>query len=350
MTEPFRFLHASDLHLERPPRGLTEVPDHLRSALADAPYRAAERIFDAAIKERVDFVLLCGDIVDPLASGPRGVAFLTEQFERLEALGISVYWAGGRGDDFERWLDLWPVPDNVHRFPMHRIECVLHRRDGDPIVRILGISTQQRKKIRAADFQGEAELFSIAQAHGSVEADALMRAGVEYWALGGEHDRRSPVTGPITAHYPGTPQGRRPQETGPRGCSLVQVDDARRIRVSFLPTESLRYQQERIVVAEATTGEQLYQILNQRAGEWLADPFGPELLVQWTVEGCPALEAELRRGKLANDMATRLRAEHGQRRPAVWTTSVESASAKTVPESLYDEETVLVEFLRTTRH
>ena len=58
MIDPFRFIHASDFHLERPPRGLTEVPDHLRAPFVDAPYRAAERVFDAAIKERVDFVVL----------------------------------------------------------------------------------------------------------------------------------------------------------------------------------------------------------------------------------------------------------------------------------------------------
>ncbi len=52
MQQPFRFIHSSDFHLERPPRGLTEVPEHLRGAFVDAPYRAAERVFDAAIKER----------------------------------------------------------------------------------------------------------------------------------------------------------------------------------------------------------------------------------------------------------------------------------------------------------
>ena len=103
MHQPFRFIHASDFHLDRPLRGLSEVPDHLRGALVDAPYRAAERVFDAAIRERVDFVALAGDIVDPLLAGPRGLVFLSEQFEKLGAAGIKVYWATGRTDHFERW-------------------------------------------------------------------------------------------------------------------------------------------------------------------------------------------------------------------------------------------------------
>ena len=66
MNQPFRFIQSSDFHLERPPRGLAEVPDHLRTGTRH-PYRAAERVFDAAIKERVDFVVLVGDLLDPLA-------------------------------------------------------------------------------------------------------------------------------------------------------------------------------------------------------------------------------------------------------------------------------------------
>ena len=30
-------------------RGLTEVPDHLRDCLLDAPYTAARKVFDAAL-------------------------------------------------------------------------------------------------------------------------------------------------------------------------------------------------------------------------------------------------------------------------------------------------------------
>ena len=85
--QAFRFIHASDFHLEQPLQGLIEVPDHLREQLIDAPYTAALRVFDAAIRDRVDFVLLSGDLVDPDLSGPRGVGFLLEQLERLDREG-----------------------------------------------------------------------------------------------------------------------------------------------------------------------------------------------------------------------------------------------------------------------
>ena len=81
--QSFRFLHASDFHLEEPLGGLAEVPPHLGELFLDAPFTAAERVFDVAVRERVDFVILSGDILEPTLAGPRGISFLLNQFATL---------------------------------------------------------------------------------------------------------------------------------------------------------------------------------------------------------------------------------------------------------------------------
>ena len=63
-TWPLRFVHASDLHLKQSPHGLSDGPDHLREMLREAPYQAAGNVFDTAIVEEDDCVLLAGDIVN----------------------------------------------------------------------------------------------------------------------------------------------------------------------------------------------------------------------------------------------------------------------------------------------
>ena len=104
MTQPpngkhsLRLLHASDLHLERPIYGLAEVPDQLHDLLIDAPYRAAEQVFEAALAEDVDAVLLAGDVLDVDRAGPPAIMLLLEHFARLSDRGIPVYWAGGKVD------------------------------------------------------------------------------------------------------------------------------------------------------------------------------------------------------------------------------------------------------------
>ena len=129
-NRPFRFLHASDFRLDAVPRGLTEVPDHLRDTLLDAPYNAARRVFDTALTERVAFVVLAGNILQADLTGPRGTTFLSEQFQRLAEAGISVYWAGGESDPPENWPVAIPLPDNVHVFPKDRVTDFLHQCDG----------------------------------------------------------------------------------------------------------------------------------------------------------------------------------------------------------------------------
>lgn len=49
-----RFVHASDLHLDRPLYGLSDAPPELREMLRDAPLQAAERVFDTALTENAD--------------------------------------------------------------------------------------------------------------------------------------------------------------------------------------------------------------------------------------------------------------------------------------------------------
>ncbi len=86
-TCPFRFIHASDFHLERPLMGVADVPDHLRELFLEAPYKAARQVFDAALTEDANFVVLSGGIVVPSDTGPRGPLLLTEQFARLAERG-----------------------------------------------------------------------------------------------------------------------------------------------------------------------------------------------------------------------------------------------------------------------
>ncbi len=158
------------------------------------------------------------------------------------------------------------------------------------------------------------------------------------------------LSGDTVAHYCGSPQGRRPQEAGSHGCTLVQVDEDVRIRTSFIPTDAVRYLNERIAVNETTTAEQLRQIVDERISELATDAFGPDLLVEWKVVGSKELSAQLRRGKLAGELVARLRTDHGARKPAIWTVAIEGEGTGAVSAERYQEQTLLGEFLRTVQY
>ena len=40
MSNALKFLHASDLHLDRPISGIAEIPSHWKQPLANAPYES----------------------------------------------------------------------------------------------------------------------------------------------------------------------------------------------------------------------------------------------------------------------------------------------------------------------
>ncbi len=347
---PFHFVHASDLHLERPPGGVEEVPEHLRRAFVEAAYRAAEKVFDTALTAQADFLLLVGDVLDPDLAGPRGCVFLAEQCARLAQRGIQVYWAGGRSDHAELWPAGLDLPTNVHLFPRGQVARVLHERDEEPLAELLGISRGERKRIRPADFAGDAgSPFTIAVTYGSSDGEGMSGRPVHYWALGGEHARRTLTTSPAVAHYSGTPQGRRPRDSGPRGCTLVQVDESARVRTSFVATDVLRWQDERVLVTQHTTREQLERQMVERAAALWGTGLGPDMLVSWTIVGSSALGAKLQWGTMETDLLSRLRNEYGSRRPALWSVRIAPDCRVELPEKWYEQESLLGEMLRTLR-
>ena len=89
---------------------------HLADLLIDAPYAAAERVFELVGSERADFLVLAGDIVHVDRAGPRAVAFLLEQFERLAVREIAVYWLAGPAERRGPWPSEIKLPANVHLF------------------------------------------------------------------------------------------------------------------------------------------------------------------------------------------------------------------------------------------
>ncbi len=92
------------------------VSAEIQEECLSAGWNSARKVFDIAIEQNVDFVLLTGDILQPDLTGIRGIVFLTEQFQRLKERGISAYWK------LEHSLDRWKLPDfhfpeNVFLFP-----------------------------------------------------------------------------------------------------------------------------------------------------------------------------------------------------------------------------------------
>ncbi len=346
-NEPFRFLHAADFHLEMPPHGVAEVPEHLTDLFLEAPYAAAEQVFETALAEDAAFLVLSGDLLSTQHTGPRGPLFLVEQFARMAERGKPIYWVGGTVDPPEAWPPAIRLPDNVHRFPVGRTESFTVECDGTPLACVTGVSRDVRQSIRAADFSpAPGGLVTVAAVHGTGEPEALRARGLHYWALGGRHDRSTPLSGPTLVHWPGSPQGRRPSEAGMHGCTVVHVDEQGRLRTALATTDVLRWLTERIVVDEATRRDALETQLRERMHTLVETNPNVDLAISWTIAGTGPLLGKLRRGPRAAELLEWLRGEYGRRSPAAWSLGIEAEPSLALPPEWLEQETIRADFLR----
>jgi DNA repair protein SbcD/Mre11 len=340
-------------------------------------------VFDTALAEQVDFVLLAGNLVHPHRAGPRGLTFLHEQFARLGERGISVYWATSETDCRGQWPVNIGWPSNVHLFSAHRVERFVHSRGREPICQIAGISvdgsagpapdvggTGQRSRPVPADrlpsltetedrpapflddFEGSAEsLFTIGVVPNPLDPISLANSPVRYWALGGNANAATPLdlSNPQRiAHLVGSPQGRRPIEDGPHGCTLVEIDAESQFRLTSMPTDVVRWHHERVAVDAAIGRSELDHVLHERLQALIAATPDRALLIRWTLGGEGPLMANAHRTGLAAELISSLRTDYGIHSPPAWTTAVE-IEAPALPDAWYEQETLVGDYLRAAR-
>src|SRR4051812_2898032 len=350
MTQPIRLVHASDFHLEMPVYGLAEVPDHLRELLIEAPYHAAEQVFETALSEDVDAVLLAGDILNVDRAGPPAIVLLLDQFARLAERKIPIYWAGGAVDTPDSWPRSVTLPSNVHVFPIGHVESLDLTRAGTTVARIQGTSCPEGGTVDARGFHRDAHgLFTIGVAYGTNDSAGHEGDRVHYMALGGRHLQQTVDQQPGIAHFCGSPQGRGPSETGPHGCTVVTVDETARAKTKFVATDTIRWIEQSLEVTATTKQEQLHDRLVERLEKLQAQHPGVDLFIRWNIRGTGPLVNRLRPNSLADELLTDLRRRFGQRSPVAWSASITCESALSVPAEWYDQETCLGDFLRVVR-
>jgi DNA repair exonuclease SbcCD nuclease subunit len=347
-----RVLHASDLHLERVPAGLTEIPDQLRPQLIDASYAAARRVFEAAITESVDAVLLAGDVVDLSLAGPRAIVFLRDHFERLAADGIKVFWAGGSVDPPHAWPKVSPLPANVHVFPADHAESFELRRGGEVVACIWGISAGEgvdgRPNLSRLVAHDVSEIATIGVAFGDLSQADLDKMQFHYFASGGRHARKSFASADKSRllHYPGTTLGISPEEAGPRGATLVNFDAAGAVHLRPVPTDVFRWETPQIEFDEATNVAELERQLVARAEGLRASAGAAHLLVRWQITGRGPLLTSLRKEEVKSRIVRVLRERFGRAEPGLWTAGIEVSRALDLPQGLFQEETIRGDVLR----
>lgn len=349
---PFRFLHASDLHLDAVPSGLAYIPPHLKDAMVGASLEAFARLVDAAIAESVDFVVLAGDAVDVSQIAPSTLSRFAASLEPLTEAEVPVYWAAGDVDAQTDWPPAIELPEVIHRFLGHAVTRVKHTRDNRPLVELVGSGKKRKKKFEPNDYLNpQAPLPTIVVAHGTIDARKAEKALTKqpastYFALGGEHQRDTLLSGAHTIHYSGTPQGLHPTEGGPHGVTLVEFDQDGVFHTSLIETDVLRWCDETLEISRSTTSEELESMLRGRLDALAEANLNRTLIVDCSVTGDGQLLSELRVAGLADTLAEMLQSDYGQRETPIWVRRIAIQPATKVPAPA-TQDTILGDFLHT---
>ena len=352
--ESFRFLHASDFHLDEAPRGVIDLHDGLVEHLIDATYRSVDSVIDTALRERVDFVLLSGDVVHFPSASPRAIEFLGMQFERLNEKRIPVYWLGG---DLEAGASLpsdFRLPKNVHRMATSRVQTLEVKKERRTIGYVVGQSSGDHGYANLEDMRvpRDGRFFVgmwYCQQPDNLDHDQLDDLGIDYWALGGSHKQRTLKT-VIPAQFSGTPQGRTPQESGAHGCLLVKVTGDQIDDSVLVETDALRYRTERIDVTTDDDRESLLRKIKSRLQTIRHDVEAQKpLLVTWEIADDGALGKQLRNQNEADLFLQQVRSETQEAASKnTWTIGLNSIRSS-IPTHLLDEDSIVGDFLRVVR-
>lgn len=374
---PFRFLHAADLHLDSPFRGMTDLPAIVRDRIKESTFHALDRLVKIALEEQVNFVLISGDVYDLEDRSLRAQVRFQRAVERLAERGVQVFVIHGNHDPENGARALLTWPDQVVFFGSDRVSMVpAVDRQGRTLAHVYGISYATSAvtdnlagRFALQERQGREQegIYKIGLLHTNVDGDPghdnyapctkqeLIRAGIDYWALGHIHSRRVLHEDPPIV-YPGNLQGRNIKETDVKGCYIVDVSDAGRTSLTFQAADDLRWFREDVNIQGMESEQQLKDRIEQRMDGLLQSAEGRPCIVRFTLIGRSSLYRGLQYSGLLQELLAEWRerqrelAEQGEE-GFVWIESIEDRSGPPVDLALLgNQDGFLGEMLRQTAH
>ena len=301
----FKFLHAADIHLDSPLRGIARYEGMPVDDIRLATRRAFDNLVRLAIDERVRFVLLAGDLYDGDWKDTSTGMFLVSRMARLREAGIPVFLVAGNHDAENRMTKSLRLPENVSFLSARQPETK-PLPEGDVVIHGQSFSNQSVFDNLAANYPAKRPgCFNIGLLHTSVSGyeghepyapctlDDLRLKDYDYWALGHVHIWQE-LCGYPRIVFPGNIQGRNIREAGPKGCVLVTVGDGHEIlECDHVPLDVIRWGRGSVDLAGADTIDQLQERVSDAIRASMGDAGDRPLVLRVELEGATSLHDRL---------------------------------------------------------
>lgn len=268
----FKFVHAADIHLDSPLRGLSAYEGAPVDTLRGATRAAFRNLVDLTIREEAAFIIIAGDLYDGTWRDYQTGLFFLSEMGRLRSAGIRAFVLYGNHDAESEITKRLRLPDNVSVFPARAaktyaiddLNVALHGRSfqtpatlenllptyPEPVAGRLNIG------VLHTALEGNTEH----AAYAPCSLQELIAKGYQYWALGHVH-QHSIVNADPWIVFPGNLQGRHAREAGPRGAMLVTADGTSIVSAERVFTDVLRWHQLIVDLSPAATVDQAIDLV-----------------------------------------------------------------------------------------
>lgn len=309
----YRFIHAADIHLDSPLRSLALRNHELATLVGNATRRAFEHIIDLALSERVNALLIAGDLYDGDQTSMKTARFLAEQLRRLDQAGIDVFIIRGNHDALSKITKELILPERVQIFDRKACAITVTAPDHAQPVVFHGLSfakphapdsllPQYSLPVSGAVNIGLMHTsLNGAEGHdlyAPVSVSDLQSHGFHYWALGHIHKRA--VYAPTSQYnstvvMAGNPQGRDINEAGAKSVTLVTIDDSGTVHTEERLTSIAQFERVSVDVSACEDWRVVIQVVNEALEAKREATASEHLVARLHLTGSTALAWQMRR-------------------------------------------------------
>lgn len=299
-----KFLHAADVHLDSPLRGLERYDGAPVEEIRGATRRAFENLVDLALAEEVAFLLLAGDLYDGDWKDYNTGLFFAAQMRRLDEAGVRAFVISGNHDAASQITKVLRPPANVRVLSTKRPETVVLE-DLAVAIHGQGFASAAVSDDLAAGYPAAIpHLFNIGLLHTSLDGrpghapyapctvDGLRSRGYQYWALGHVHQGEVVSRDPWIV-FPGVLQGRHVREPGAKGATLVTVRDREVAQVEHRDLDVFRWTVCPVDASGAAGAGEVMDRIGRALEREVAAADGRAVAARLIVQGACAAHAEL---------------------------------------------------------
>jgi DNA repair protein SbcD/Mre11 len=305
----FRFIHCSDLHIDSPFKGLESQLPFLTERLRESTFSSFHNIVRLAVEEKVDAVLIAGDIFDGADRSLQAQLKFRRGLLELSKKKIPSFIVHGNHDPSNSWSQTLEWPESTTIFPDNKVASFPVKRDGETLAWIYGISYPKKEVSEnlALKFKKDQKHgFAVGLLHANVGQQSghdnyapcslqdLISSNFDYWALGHVHQFKILRENNPCIVYSGNSQSRHLKEIGPKGCCLVTLNSDAPANIRFVATEEVSYRSATVDISSASSINEVLQAIQLQVEELAKEALTREgLVTRLTLIGRTTVHNEL---------------------------------------------------------